>query len=245
MNGFVRALLLLILAAPAARAQSTPDQEDAAAKPAETQVDELRGKVGRPEDFQSFVEGSIAHQGGPSGTLESARPSPSSLPPLSAPRGELSRRPQAPPAPLNDWADRSQKEDHSLPLAQGLGVLGLTGILLGALAAGEPAVQTRRIAAPARPAPQISAPAPQPAPEPSPLQAEPAAQEPAAVFVDTRMPVSTWRAISLREQQLIDQWDRSPEKARGAASLTQWLGAQGRTDGVDVARLIAKLERDA
>lgn len=63
-------------------------------------------------------------------------------------------------------------------------------------------------------------------------------------FIDIRMPVSTWRAISWREQRLIDIWDASPEKALGQASFEEWLDAQGNVEGVDLAMLNTKLSRD-
>jgi hypothetical protein len=62
-------------------------------------------------------------------------------------------------------------------------------------------------------------------------------------FIDTRMPVSTWRAISRQEQKLIERWDSSPEKSLGLASLTEWLDANGRVDGVDLTLLKSKLYR--
>jgi hypothetical protein len=58
------------------------------------------------------------------------------------------------------------------------------------------------------------------------------------------MPVSTWRAISWREQRLIEKWDASPEKATGKASFEEWLDAQGSVESVDAAMLKAKLCRD-
>lgn len=61
-------------------------------------------------------------------------------------------------------------------------------------------------------------------------------------FIDTRMPVSTWRAISRHEQALIESWDHSREKALGKASFEQWLDRHP-TAGVDVAGLKAKLAR--
>ena len=64
-------------------------------------------------------------------------------------------------------------------------------------------------------------------------------------FIDTRMPAPTWRAISWREQQIIESWDASPEKSSGLASLTEWLDAKGGAEGVNVPLLKAKLFRDA
>ncbi|MFX8554363.1 hypothetical protein ABTM01_19560, partial [Acinetobacter baumannii] len=77
-----------------------------------------------------------------------------------------------------------------------------------------------------------------PAPLPAPVSAAAAAREahvvlegppPAAPpatparldepFVDTRMPVATWRAIARGEQALIERWDASREKAEGRASF--------------------------
>jgi hypothetical protein len=64
-------------------------------------------------------------------------------------------------------------------------------------------------------------------------------------YVDTRMPVATWRAITQPEQQLIERWDLSREKAVGAASLEDWVDRHAAGAGVDAARLKAKLRRDA
>jgi len=63
-----------------------------------------------------------------------------------------------------------------------------------------------------------------------------------AAYVDARMPVRTWRAISRQEQALIESWNVSREKALGQASLEQWLERHP-SAGVDVAALQAKLAR--
>ncbi|NNN07133.1 MAG: hypothetical protein HKL90_14665 [Elusimicrobia bacterium] len=95
-------------------------------------------------------------------------------------------------------------------------------------ATGDPMVCA--LAAPAPAAPSFVADSPAPAPR---------LPEP---FVDARMPVGTWRAISQREQALIESWDLSREKALGLASLEQWLDAHPAA-GVDVAALKSKLAR--
>jgi hypothetical protein len=61
-------------------------------------------------------------------------------------------------------------------------------------------------------------------------------------FVDTRMPVGTWRAISWQEQAVIESWARSREKALGQASLEQWIDRHPAA-GVDAGGLKAKLAR--
>lgn len=103
------------------------------------------------------------------------------------------------------------------------------------------ALATQGARAVAVPAPVLPA---LPMPTASPFIAEsPApALRVAEPFIDARMPVGTWRAISQREQALIESWDLSREKALGLASLEQWLDAHPAA-GVDVAALKSKLAR--
>jgi len=88
---------------------------------------------------------------------------------------------------------------------------------------------------------------PEPASAPARLVYRPAPRPSAGApgpYVDTLMPVATWRAISQAEQQLIERWDLSREKALGAASLEDWLDRHAAAAGVDAARLKTKLHRD-
>ncbi len=84
----------------------------------------------------------------------------------------------------------------------------------------------------------VSAPAAVPVPPVAPASISRGAEP----FIDARMPVGTWRAISQREQALIESWDQSREKALGRASLEQWLDAHP-VAGVDTAALKLKLAR--
>jgi len=243
MGSVTRAFLLLILAATASWAGSAKEK-----------VDDLSGQVASPEDFQSFVEGSVQRQGNPEGPSAAPRASAGqtkALPPLSAPHDRFSRdRNAAPPMPLADLSQRPSKSGRSVLVAEGLGgVLGVTGLMLFALAGSEPTVRTSMAA---EPLPRFESPRPKPAVQSTPARTEPLFDDlPPFVpdtkpyFVDTRMPVSTWRAISLPEQKLIEQWDNSREKALGVASLSEWVAAKGPAAGIDAARLQAKLERDA
>lgn len=96
----------------------------------------------------------------------------------------------------------------------------------------------------------VAAPSPVPVPPVAPtaatstfrLEAPTAVSSGAEPFVDARMPVGTWRAISQREQALIESWNLSREKALGLASLEQWLDAHPAA-GVDAAALKTKLAR--
>jgi hypothetical protein len=125
-------------------------------------------------------------------------------------------------------------------LAQGAGLaLGATLMLLGAFAGG---VGEAAAEAPAPLPAETSAAAPASL---RPTLSFVVPPEPARAFIDTRMPVATWRAISLPEQRLIEAWNASPEKARGLASLEDWADAKAPAMAVDAALLKAKLRRDA
>jgi hypothetical protein len=138
---------------------------------------------------------------------------------------------------------------HPLAAAAVLGtglLLALSAIILSHSAPGsaDPVVAERATArslgtCPAPAAVETSAPAAQTSAEAFAAFEAPRAPEP---FIDTRMPVSTWRAISRQEQALIESWDRSREKALGRASLEQWLDRHP-VANVDIAGLKAKLLR--
>jgi hypothetical protein len=245
MVRMIRALLLLVLATSASWAGSAKEK-----------VDDLSGQISRPEDFQSFLEGSLQHQGNPDSpvapqTAGAARMR--SLPALNAPKDRFAQpRLDVPPAPLVSRRDLSSKKDPIVPLAEGMGgVLGVTGLVLALLAGGEPTVKPGRTYA-AEPLPRFETPRLKTAPQPSlaPDQTfagdlPPFEPQTKPYFVDTRMPVPTWRGISLKEQQLIEQWDNSREKSQGLASLSEWVAAKGPAAGIDAAKLQAKLEREA
>ena len=60
------------------------------------------------------------------------------------------------------------------------------------------------------------------------------------------LPASSALSISAEEQKAIEQWDLSPEKSRGLASLAEWLDRHaGSLAGVDVASLKLKLQLEA
>jgi hypothetical protein len=61
-------------------------------------------------------------------------------------------------------------------------------------------------------------------------------------YIDTRMPAASWRAITWREQNLIEMWDVSFEKSVGQP-FADWLDSQGPLEGMDSALLKAKLDR--
>ena len=215
------------------------------AKDSKKQMESLRQSSDLPADFESLADGSLKARGGSAvlPTVAGAGPSkrqPGLSPARPAQKLDLDSRIPAP------WAAAARKarqeRRHEIPWLELGAVLTPLCALMLLRASRSPQLS-------AEPAP-VSAQRPslqkQPPPRPrSPVARTEAAPEAPAAFVDTRMPVGTWRAISLGEQRLIEAWDRSPEKARGQASLEEWLTSKGGAPGVDIERLKAKLRRDA
>ena len=246
LSRFLGAAMLLALA-PASRATVRPD---AALSPS-SRLEDLRSRVDRPDNFQRFVEGSRPRQDGSD--------DPRAFAPRDAGRGSKAfqslDRPQAglrpesaprPPVPAADSPKTLPNENAGaeLPVRGMSAVLGLglmlmaTGLIIDLLAP-EPEP---------KPVPNESIPlAPPPAPRPMEIaRAAPVkVSAPKAPFIDTRMPAPTWRAISWREQELIERWNSSREKSLGMASLTEWIGVHGSVAGVDAPSLLAKLQRSA
>jgi hypothetical protein len=247
---FLSALVLLALASSSRAAESKPREASQPPSP----IEELPSDISRPENFSRFVEGSRAKQGDIDAPRASARGGEGRGPsaPLSLSRSQAGPRlegkfvpasPSATAAPLAA-ARKPSAWTPELPVMKlaavaGLGFMLIAGSMLGTpfdsrpapeqLGEGLPPVSVR----PAVRAPEASW---------GPEREESPSREP---FIDTRMPVATWRAVSLPEQRLIEGWDASREKALGLASLADWLGAKGRVDGVDIPLLQAKLRRDA
>jgi hypothetical protein len=244
---FGAALLSALAPAPRAAAAVLPKKA-----PASASLDDLQSGVARPDDFQRFVEGSRERADAAAAPRASAPWSAgraaNAAGRLGAPRPGLSLETAARiPAP---GAEGIKPPSAPIPGAE-LPLRGLSAVL----GLGFMMIATSLI---------IDAISPAPAPEPLPaapaLEAAPAAAsrfefssavarieaaaEPAP-FIDVRMPAPTWRAISLAEQEVIERWDASREKRLGLASLTEWIGAQGSVDGVDLPLLQAKLHRDA
>jgi len=259
------AALLISCSAATARAEN-----DKRIRSTASQIQALQGEISDPADCKNFVEGS---QRLPEGAAvprtqlwpESSGRTAAGRSALSPSLPGLSPRPERiaviPPAPAFTSQPRAPVAANlqKLPPA-GVAIFSLVIVGLFALSAkrefaSEPAAEALPAeplaAAPGLDAPALGAPAAISAPQ-APLIETPAgrsilarleaAPEP---FIDTRMPVSTWRAITLREQQLIELWDASPEKALGRASFEEWLDAQGSVEGVDVPLLKTKLDRDA
>jgi hypothetical protein len=241
------ALIAALAPAPRAAVAVSPKKALASAS-----LDDLQSGVARPDDFQRFVEGSRERRESDAApraaSPESAGRASSAPGRLSAPRPGFNLETAARiPAPGGEGlkAPSAPIPGTELPLRGLSAVLGLGFMMMAASLI-------------------IDAISPAPAPEPLPaapaLEAAPAAAsrfefssavarveaaaEPAP-FIDVRMPAPTWRAISLAEQKLIERWDASREKSLGLASLTEWIGAQGSVEGVDLPLLRAKLHRDA
>jgi len=247
--------MLLAAAAPASAAEDSGRQVSAAQR-----IQSLEGELSDPADFRSFVEGSHRLPEGapvpraqlwPQPSSQAAVPGAALSPAVSSFRPESGAVPPAPafvrraPAPV---AENLPKYPF-----QGLAAVALLTVGLFAFV-GKREFQ----AAPAAEAWPMETPAWSGEKPPSlygyrvPAAADSSAQRllarleaPLEPFIDTRMPVPTWRAISLSEQRLIERWDASLEKARGQASFAEWLDAQGSVAGVDTALLKTKLSRDA
>jgi hypothetical protein len=229
------------------------------------QVQALQGEISNPGDFQSFVEGSHRLPEGAAVPREQLWPKSSghaavksallspALPSLGPERGAF------PPAPaIADQPPATAEDDLPLPKLPvatfaavslvAVGLLALRGLRELKFSPAPPAGASSIESASAIPA--VDTPAAMAAP------AVPVAETPSASrllarlearpepFIDIRMPASTWRAISLREQRLIERWDASPQKAMGKASFEEWLDAQGDVEAADAALLKAKLNRD-
>lgn len=217
-------------------------------KEARKQARDLQGSADLSADFQSLADGSLQGRGD---VIVAPAPGAASAKALAAGRAEPAKlSPSRVPQPLVSpeglaWQGKA-KEPPWQKLSLGLTLGGAVCLLLGGF------YENRRPGAPidARPAARPSELKPSSAPRPKtprttslPASSPPEPAAPSEPFVDTRMPVATWRSISLAEQKLIEAWDRSPEKAAGRASLLEWLDAQP-ASCVDVARLKAKLARD-
>ena len=250
-----RPWILAALAFSALAASPAAVAETGKARGASNDVEDLQGDIARPDDFRKFVDGSRDRQGdvdAPEVSAQGGKRDPRA--PFRPGRKGSGPRPEGTsvPAAAVPAAGRAA-ESRSFAWAPGLetrkiaAVLGL-GLMLIAGSWLETPVEPE---ADAGPEPAAPLPARRPRPEPirppepelAPSRLANALAEPA--FIDTRMPASTWRAISWREQRLIDGWDASREKSLGLASLTEWLDSKAGAEGVNVPLLKAKLFRDA
>jgi hypothetical protein len=246
---FPSALALAVLAALAASPRA------AAAERARAAVEDLSRGAARPDDFKRVLEGSPERRGDvdvPGAFTRREGRARAEAPRLSRPEPGL--RPEGAVVPpsavlLAGRADAPRREDWTpdLKTREIAAVLGL-GLLL---IAGSWLETPRELETVGGEAPEAPSPARSPSPEPfrptaPALEPTRFAEAPAERdFIDTRMPAPTWRAISWREQSLIDAWDASPEKSAGLASLPEWLDARGAAAGVNVPLLKAKLFREA
>ncbi|MCX5794285.1 MAG: hypothetical protein NTY77_02160 [Elusimicrobia bacterium] len=240
--------ILVAVSASAARAEDAPR-----AQPAAEKVRVLQSQISDPADFKSFVEGSRRLPEGPAVPRAQLWPQSSGRAAVRSTLLQASLRARRlelgviPPGPAAASQSPEPTSDNlpSLPLA-GLALISLaTAGLLALASKREFTAAPPAEVLPVEPATvaEISSPK-APITETASarrllarLEAEP---EP---FVDTRMPVSTWRAISWREQQFIEMWDTSFEKSLGQP-FAEWLDTQDGVEGVDAALLKAKLSRD-
>jgi hypothetical protein len=248
--------LALLLMASGAKAEDKKEQTTAA------KLQILEGQISDPDDFKSYVEGSLRIPGAalaPKTQVWSRIPGLSTqgraVKPMPLASGPEARTPLVPaqyrqrPVPAAPgYAYRSRS---SLPTSQDLPPWPVSDIALTALAiAGLFAFASKKEFEVPAAAPAAAVELP-PAPDIAQLTDTPAVRNllgkldaPIEPFIDTRMPVPTWRAISWREQLLIDMWDSSFEKTLGQP-FTEWLDAQEGIAGADAALLKSKLERQA
>jgi hypothetical protein len=251
---FLGAILLAPLAPAAGAADGSRVKTGGAPS---IQIDALSSDVSRPEDFQRFVEGSNARRDGAAaprafGRRDAGRRSGEARlrgGPKPGPRAEPASVPSAPAENVRGkLANLDFLPETRLPVRGMSGVLGLGLMLIAASLVLEmisPAPAAALESLPEAPLPQAPLPAARTI-EFFPTLARVESSVPkTAPFIDTRMPAPTWRAISLREHELIERWNASPEKSQGLASLTEWIDAHGCVEGVDARLLRAKLYRDA
>lgn len=245
---FAAALLLVTVATAAGAAEVAP---------AHAGEDAWIERLGRPESFTRMADGSLDRKtlvGGPAATIPSAGGVERSR--LSHFSGAEDFHREAPAVPVLTSAfapvpKPARRTTEGLPLAAGLtAAAGLC--LYFIMSGGETAAEAEPVAVAAAPAhvpiatariadflldePAMAATAPMSAVAEQP-------RDERYRYVDTRMPVGTWRAIARQEQALIERWNVSADKAAGRASFEQWLDAQGPTPGVDAVLLKAKLAR--
>lgn len=253
-RGIIVCLSTLICAASASSSWAETSEK---VSPAAGQVQALQSDIDTPEEFKRYIEGSLPlPEGFPvptaPGRQESLHPFPPR--PMGLQPAPAALRPEdALPPPMTVEVPRYATFAKGAPpgglLLMGLAFIPLTALglfaLAGAQGSGPLPGSVEQTPEPKPAAPQSRRPWPNRPVTISPLiSARPAPPEPVRNPPSTEMPAATWRAISGQEQRLIDQWDSSPEKAAGMASLEEWLEARGATAGVDVARLKAKLSRD-
>ena len=241
-----------LLASCAGRAASAPDRDADAVRRERSRAEAWRADVASPENFSRFIEGAREHRGGVPDPEPLARAAPRGAPP---PR----LRPFLAPAPVHLDApplpSLRSPANAAVPARGSRFNFYATCVLAGGLACllfalgGESPDSAPESPSPTAPRPAVRVAKFFSFPEPSPPRVwTPPTQTYAPVDVavfDAYAPIASWRAISWREQNLIEGWNRSSEKARGLASFGEWLDAQGEIENVDVPRLKAKLFREA
>jgi hypothetical protein len=248
---FLSAIVVVALAPSSRAADSGSGQAPQPSSP----IEDLKSGDARPEDFQRLVEGSRAMSGNielPGVSVKSEGRGPNARARLSPAQTGLRPDGTSVPAAPSAAAAVRKARLHSgagttdLPVRKLAAVLGLGFFLIAASMMETPAEYSvgpemlQEIPA-LRALPSAVARASEPALAPT--RFANALTEPS--FIDTRMPVPTWRAISLREQQLIERWDASREKALGLASLPEWLDGMAPVEGVNLPLFKAKLHREA
>lgn len=239
-------VLLLTATLPALAAGSGPDQHTEK----QAEIEALGNQIGsEPEDFQRFVDGSRKLKSGPQYPSVSASAEGDRGLPLPLGVGHSSEV-SAISVPAS-WTKVQAKDEGSdgpsllgpaLGAAVGLPLLLAGGWLLIRSPKQDPSL--------AEASALIAAPIPQDTSRPVGVRTRWTEPPPSAVDASPALdlavgvPQASWRAISLREQQLIEEWDRSPEKAAGRASFEEWLDAKGEVVGVDSANLKGKLSRE-
>jgi hypothetical protein len=246
---FAFALLLLTVATAAGAAQVDPANES---------VDAWAQSLGQPEGFTRMADGSLERKalaGGPGATIpETANAARAHVPLRRGTAEDFHREAPEVPAMTSAYSPAptpTRRSTEGLPLAAGL--TAAAGVCLFLILNGEESVSHEGFAT-------AVAPSHAPAPVVNSRVADFLLDEPVTVvtapvsarlperprnqpYLDTRMPVATWRAIARQEQALIERWNASADKAAGRASFEQWLDAQGPTPGVDATLLKAKLAR--
>ncbi len=239
-------LLLLFLATAS---WAAPTRDDRSPDP-KNSVQRWQAETGDPVDFKDLADGSLKRQGGPADPVaaQPRRAAPTTI--LPRRQDVRTRRRGEVPAAAFGFTPEPLSE-RALGFAwPSLALLGAGALLLawhgGPAAPGstplEPSALTK---APRIPAPKTTFWEPV-APAPSVEEFDKAHPEPQARperYV--RMPTPSWKAITWEEQQLIDEWDHSQEKALGRASLEEWLDGRDSAATVDIRRLTAKIHRDA
>lgn len=211
-------------------------------------------RLADPDAFARFADSSRTRPDGAALPAVSEAPgAPRRKAALTKPEPSEARKAAAVPAPPSlDARSAPKRALPALPSSTGLALVSTGALLLMALGRAGRGAEEEPLRGTVR---EVEAFLVEPAPEQDERSDPPAAPAswgapppsfPAVVEAPLPAPRLPWWALSNAEQEAIDRWDSSAEKADLAVPLAAWLDAHApELRDVHVGRLKAKLRRDA